>query len=236
MHLSRPRHAPTPSARPALAAITASALLAAVPPAFAAPGIATVDRPDALPRQLPRAVTRLTLPETPLHPRAALGLRQAYSGPPVDVLTYHHDPGRTGWNPSETDLTPATVASGRFGLLKTLAVDGDVFAQPLVVTGVKGADGLVRDLLLVATMNNSVYAFDARTYATVWQVNLGPKQRVASIGCGDAANGFDSQFATCRYVGSATITAASGAKIVAIVNQGVANTRARFTYNTFGPQ
>jgi len=55
-------------------------------------------------------------------------------------------------------------------------------------------------------------------------------------GNGDAADGFDSQFATCRYVGSATITgASSGDKIVAIVNQASsAAGDSLFTYNAFG--
>ncbi|PDW03892.1 hypothetical protein CJ255_06470 [Candidatus Viridilinea mediisalina] len=51
---------------------------------------------------------------------------------------------------------------------------------------------------------------------------------------GAAADGFDDQFATCRYVGSAKIEAASGGQIVAIVNQTAALTDGLFTYNTFG--
>ena len=51
-------------------------------------------------------------------------------------------------------------------------------------------------------------------------------------GNGAAADGFDSQFATCRYVGSATVTA--GDKIVAIVNQiASSNNDQLFTYNAF---
>ena len=55
-------------------------------------------------------------------------------------------------------------------------------------------------------------------------------------GAGPAADGFDAQFATCRYVGSATVTAANSTdKIVAIVNQvnlSAAND-SLFTYNSF---
>jgi hypothetical protein len=54
---------------------------------------------------------------------------------------------------------------------------------------------------------------------------------------GDPANGFDPQFATCRYIGSATITAATGGKIVAIVNQvngaAAATADTLFTYDGF---
>ncbi len=72
----------------------------------------------------------------------------------------------------------------------------------------------------------------ARTQA----VAAGASFTFIQSGVGSAADGFDSQFATCRYVGSATITAASGGKIVAIVNQ-VASANATdklFTYNAFG--
>lgn len=55
-------------------------------------------------------------------------------------------------------------------------------------------------------------------------------------GLGSEADGFDPQFASCRYVGSATITA-SGGQIVAIVNQvnsaAPATEDTLFTYNAF---
>ena len=48
------------------------------------------------------------------------------------------------------------------------------------------------------------------------------------------AAGFDPQFATCRYVGSATITAPTGGKIVAVVNQLVIGFNdGLFSYNGF---
>lgn len=53
-------------------------------------------------------------------------------------------------------------------------------------------------------------------------------------GAGAATDGFDSQFATCRYVGSATVTAAAGGKVVAIVNQAsTGGGDTLFTYNAF---
>ncbi len=106
-----------------------------------------------------------------------------YSGTPVDVLTYHYDNLRTGWNPTEADLTPATVKSARFGVLKTLSVNGDVLAQPLLVSGFRLADGSLHDLLLVVTEQNDAYAFDAQSYATLWHVNLGTPQSSADLGC-----------------------------------------------------
>ena len=88
-----------------------------------------------------------------------------YSGPPIDVTQYHYDALRTGWNQSETDLTPASVGSTKFKQLKTLTVDGNVFAQPLLVSGYVMPDSSTHDILIVATGHDSVYAFDALTYS-----------------------------------------------------------------------
>jgi hypothetical protein len=53
-------------------------------------------------------------------------------------------------------------------------------------------------------------------------------------GAGGASDGFDSQFATCRYVGSATVSSTAGSKVVAIVNQaGSGGGDSLFTYNAF---
>ena len=119
-------------------------------------------------------VTPNPLPPAAVRPDAARGLARAYGGTPVSVTTYHYDNARTGWNPSETDLTPTSVASGRFGLLKIIPVDGNVLAQPLLVAGYAMANGTTHDVLVVATSKNSVYAFDAQTYAQLWHVNVGP--------------------------------------------------------------
>jgi|HubBroStandDraft_6_1064221.scaffolds.fasta_scaffold58258_2 hypothetical protein len=78
----------------------------------------------------------------------------------VDVLTQHNDPQRSGANLRETILTPDAVKSGRFGLLFDWPVDGQIYAQPLYVSQVPYR-GRVIDMVIVATMNNSVYAFEA---------------------------------------------------------------------------
>jgi hypothetical protein len=125
------------------------------------------------------------LPGGGLHPDAQAGLKRLYTGTPIDVLTFHYDNLRTGWNQSETDLTPASVASAAFGQLTTLNVDGRVLAQPLLVSQFVMADGSKHDVLIVVTEHNSVYAFDAQTYAVLWQVNLGPSQSNTDVGCKD---------------------------------------------------
>jgi hypothetical protein len=100
----------------------------------------------------------------------------------VDVLMQHNDVSRTGQNLNETVLTTSNVAVGTFGKLLTLPVDGLIYAQPLIVTGYPLGDAGTRDLLVVATMHNSVYAFDANSGAPLWQVNLGPSVPNTAIG------------------------------------------------------
>ncbi len=51
----------------------------------------------------------------------------------ADIITYHNDAQRTGWNATEQTLTPANVGSSEFGLLRTVVLDDQVDAQPLVV-------------------------------------------------------------------------------------------------------
>jgi hypothetical protein len=113
----------------------------------------------------------------------AAGPAQPDASAGIDATTYHYDTFRTGWNPSETTLTPATVASTKFGLLHTFTVDSDVLAEPLLVSGFRMPDGVKHDVLLVVTEHNSVYAFDAVSYAQLWMVNLGTAQSTVDLGC-----------------------------------------------------
>src|SRR5579871_1080752 len=92
----------------------------------------------------------------------------------VSVLTQHNNLKRTGWNGQETQLTQASVSGGNFGKVFTRAVDDQIYAQPLVVSGVSIGGG-THNIVIVATVNNSLYAFDAddsATSAPYWQANL----------------------------------------------------------------
>ena len=89
----------------------------------------------------------------------------------TDVLTYKNDLSRSGQNLTESILTPANVTSSGFGLLRNLAVDGKVDAQPLYVSQLRVA-GSAHNMLIVATEHDSVYAVDADTGSTLWQVSL----------------------------------------------------------------
>jgi hypothetical protein len=94
----------------------------------------------------------------------------------ADVLTYHNDNARTGWNSQEVALTPANVNASSFGRLFTLQVDGKVDAQPLYVSNApvfRGSKSLgTHNLVIVATEHDSVYAFDADTGVLYWQESL----------------------------------------------------------------
>jgi len=94
----------------------------------------------------------------------------------VSVLTGQYDTRRTCANLNETVLTTANVNASRFGLLFKRSVDDQIYAQPLYLPQVT-TSGTARNVVYVATINNSVYAFDADTAsasAPLWHVNLGP--------------------------------------------------------------
>lgn len=88
-----------------------------------------------------------------------------------DVTTFKNDTSRTGQYLAETTLTPTNVNSSTFGLLGLMAVDGKVDAQPLYL-GQLPVAGANHNVVFVATEHDSVYAFDADTRATLWQVSL----------------------------------------------------------------
>ena len=100
-------------------------------------------------------------------------------------MTYKNDVLRTGQNLTESVLTTSNVKSATFGLLRNLSVDGKVDAQPLYLSHLNVA-GTAHNVAFVATENDSVYAFDSDTGATVWQVSLLGAGETASDdhGCG----------------------------------------------------
>jgi hypothetical protein len=91
----------------------------------------------------------------------------------VNVVTGQYDNFRSGSNPSETILTPANVAAATFGMLFAQPVDQTFYAQPLYVQGLT-IDNQVHNVVFVATVNDTVYAFDADSaQPALWSVSLG---------------------------------------------------------------
>ena len=92
------------------------------------------------------------------------------------IVTAGYSIARLNANTSETILTQASIQSG-FGRVGQYAVDGFVYAQPLIVPTTS------KNLLIVATMHDSLFAFDADApgSAPVWHVNFGPSLPVTPI-------------------------------------------------------
>jgi IPT/TIG domain len=89
------------------------------------------------------------------------------------VYTYHNDLSRDGANTQEYALTTANVNTSSFGKLFSCPVDGAVYAQPLWVANLT-MNGVTRNVVLVATEHESVYAFDADASPCVplWHASL----------------------------------------------------------------
>ena len=90
------------------------------------------------------------------------------------VTTWHYDNTRTSADTSETTLTPSNVNSKGFGKLSTKPVDGLIVATPLYLPNVSIPGQGVHNVVYVATMHDSVYAFDAGSTATtpLWMTSI----------------------------------------------------------------
>ena len=77
---------------------------------------------------------------------------------------------RNGWDPNEPALTQSAVAGGHFGQVFKTAVNGQVYAQPLVIG----------NTVIVATETDWVYGLNATTGAIVWKTSLGTPYHITS--------------------------------------------------------
>jgi len=121
------------------------------------------------------------------------GVKKAAENAPYNWLMFHGDRQRSGWNPNETILTPANVATGSFGKLwESPQLDLDdtghrahMYASPLYVDSVAITtgdiyDGMQLSLVFGATNANWVYAISATENGVahpgdiIWRKRLGP--------------------------------------------------------------
>jgi hypothetical protein len=109
--------------------------------------------------------------------------------PSVGVFTYHDDNSSTGQDLAETVLTPSMVKVSTFGKEASVAVDGQVYAQPLYVPNVQGAHGKV-DVIVVATENDSVYSIAADGHTVYGKVSfINPGAGITPVPSGDVGGG-----------------------------------------------
>jgi hypothetical protein len=87
----------------------------------------------------------------------------------TDWPTYHKELSRSGFEPGITALSSIQLS------WKSVELDGDVYAEPLVV----GPN------VIIATENDSVYDLDANTGAVIWRTHLGTPVRGGELPCGD---------------------------------------------------
>ena len=140
----------------------------------------------------------------------------------ITVLTQHNDNSRTGANTHETSLAPSSVNRNYFGKLFSYKLDDQTYSQPLYVPNlIMSVDGQTHNVVLVTTVNNSVYAWDAdRNTANgglpLWVKNLTPSgarppnvQDMDAIGaCGGNYHDFAGNFG---IVGTPVIDSANNA-------------------------
>ncbi len=97
------------------------------------------------------------------------------------VLTSQYDNARDAWNYNETTLTPSNVSGLSVASFSPLAVDTNdlpstapsnpIYAQPLYVAGIQTSLSNCTptcNMLLAATLNGTVFAFNTSNGSTVW--------------------------------------------------------------------
>jgi hypothetical protein len=142
------------------------------------------------------------------------------------VLTYHNDLARDGVNAQEFALAPGAVNSAAFGKLFSCAVDGAAYTQPLWVPA-RSVGGTVRNVILVATQHDSVYAFDADAAPCrqLWKADIIDTAHGGSAGEGpvpsaDVGNGFKDIQPEIGVTGTPVIDPASGTLYVVSKSEG----------------
>jgi outer membrane protein assembly factor BamB len=128
------------------------------------------------------------------------------------VLTQHNDNTRSGWNDNEAALTTSNVNVQQFGKVFTLPVDDQVYAQPLVVGHVYIGDGY-HNVVYIATVNNTLYAYDGDNGKLYWQESFTapgmrpPRNTDMTGACGGSYRDFSGNIG---IVGTPVIDAARG--------------------------
>jgi Abnormal spindle-like microcephaly-assoc'd, ASPM-SPD-2-Hydin/PQQ-like domain len=93
----------------------------------------------------------------------------------ADVVTVQNDNMRTAWDQNEPGLSPSSVSASDFGQLFSTQLNGQVYAEQLVV----------KSTLIAVTENNYIYGLNPATGAIIWSRNVGAAWPSSVLGCGD---------------------------------------------------
>ncbi len=108
------------------------------------------------------------------------------------VITQHNDNNRSGAYLNEAILNTSNVNPKQFGKLFARQVDGQIYAQPLYLCNVNIPNHGIHNVIYVATMHNTVYAFDAddpNATEPLWDASLGPSIPLPDPNIGDEGYG-----------------------------------------------
>ncbi len=119
----------------------------------------------------------------------------AHAQQPQPILQRGYDANVDSANLTEGTLNTSNVAVSTFGMLFKLPVDNNVYAQPLYVPNVAISGEGTHNVVYVATVNDSLYAFDADTGEQLWAVNF-----ASSVGATPVP------FANFAFAGNTNIT------------------------------
>ena len=148
------------------------------PPADSSEAIGTITAsgsytaPGNVPSDANLTVTAVLQTTPPIS--ASAGVTIVPPGSFTGVYSWRNDNSLTGQNTREATLTLSNVGGGQFGKLFGCPVDGQIYAQPLYVSGVAIPNQGTFDVVYVATEHDSVYAFDADTSSceVLWQASF----------------------------------------------------------------
>jgi hypothetical protein len=104
---------------------------------------------------------------------------------PADEGTASQNALRDDWDQNEPGLSPATLKGGHFGQLFATHVDGQVYAQPLVVDDPGTGTTAPSTSVIVATENDTVYSIDGTTGKVRWSNHLGTPWSWTVTHCSD---------------------------------------------------
>jgi outer membrane protein assembly factor BamB len=106
----------------------------------------------------------------------------------VDWVRFGFDAARSGVNPNETNITPATVSS--LHRLWSVPLPGVADSTPILVHGVAFGDGPERDVVFLTTKSGILVALNATTGAQLWAATTHGPKITNSSPVADPAHGF----------------------------------------------